>query len=176
MASQILDYVLQPDAYTCQSAAICRVIGDRSVAQVRSELEALGEPGNPAVMGDYLRPRVAEYHLNMNASLRQAIQACRDGYHLITHGWFTASGHVLGLRDYDASTETFVAEDPWCEFDFAGWTYDHSASGNDCRYSARGIWAACVVGSGPGDAHALYLGDRLVGLDDQGMWLHMIKN
>lgn len=173
--TKILDNVLQPDSVTCQSAAICRVIGDRNVARVRSELLVMGEAGSPFVMGEYLRPRVKEYRYKHDGSLRQAIQASKDGYHLITHGWFTWSGHVLGLRDYNSETQAFVAEDPWYEFDFPSWRYT-SAVGDDVPYSLRGIWAACVAGISPSHASDLYGGIQTVDLDQGGMWLHLIKN
>jgi hypothetical protein len=57
----ILSYVPQIDEITCQSAAIAKMIGYDDVAGVRADLEEMGEPGSPAVMGKYLRERVQQY-------------------------------------------------------------------------------------------------------------------
>lgn len=175
MDSKVLDIVYQPDALTCQAAAICRVIGSYKVAAVRAALEDLGVPGDPAVMGQYLKPRVKEYRYLSNASLNDAIKALRDGYQLITHGWFTGSGHVIGLSGWNAERETFVAEDPWFEFDFPGWRYLYDRCGNDAPYSALGIYAACVAGQSVSDAKAVYYFGE-VDYSYQAMWLHMVKN
>jgi hypothetical protein len=180
MASKVLDYVPQYDAVTCQSAAIARVIGSTNVRKIRNDLLSLGSPGDPTVMGAYLRDRVTEYKYNGNASLNDAIAAIKAGYQLITHGYFTESGHVIGLSGWDAEEEVFNAEDPWFEFHFAEWSYEPwEISGDDQSYSARGIWAACVVGQGPGDAADFYgEGDRLGPKEyaERGLWLHMVKN
>lgn len=177
METKVLDHVLQPDAYTCQSAAICRVIGSTKVATVREALENMGVPGDPVVMGRYLKPRVREYKYNPAASLNDAIEALNQGYQLITHGWFTGSGHVIGLSGWDAKTQKFRAEDPWYEFDFPNWAYDYQSEGDDKPYSALGIYAACVAGHSPGDAYAIYRrGPSAIDWNLGAMWLHMIKN
>lgn len=175
MRTKVLDDVQQPDALTCQSAAICRVIGSTKVGAVRSALSQMGEPGDPAVMGKYMRPRVREYKYNGDASLNDAIAALRDGCQLITHGWFTGSGHVIGISGWDEKSRTFTVEDPWFEFDFVNWRYNYNGIGNDAPYSARGIYAACVVGQSPSDAYQIYL-SKSVDYAARGMWLHMIKN
>lgn len=179
--SLILDYVPQIDAVTCQSAAIARVVGDHNVAKIRRELLRLGTPGDPAVMGEYLRPRVKDYCYLGNGCLADAIDAIDAGYQLITHGWFTGSGHIIGISGWDLNTQTFIAEDPWYEFHFQEWSYEpYAVDGDDMNYSARGIWAACVVGHSPDDAFRCYLeaAPRLTKeqFRDRGMWLHMIKN
>lgn len=175
MSSKVLDIVYQPDELTCQAAAIARVIGSYKVDAVRQGLLNLGVAGDPAVMGRYMRPRVQEYKYNGNASLNDAIDALKDGYQLITHGWFTRSGHVIGISGWDEATKTFNAEDPWFEFDFPGWRYLYDRDGNDAPYSALGIYAACVAGQGVGDAIDVYR-RRKVDYSHPGMWLHMIRN
>ena len=178
--TKILDYVPQPDALTCQSAAISRVIGSQAVRQVRADLLKIGPPGAPWTMGEYLRPRVKDYQYDGNASLDSAIEALKNGYHLITHGWFTSSGHVIGISGWDHDSQRFTAEDPWFEFDFPGWTYyPWTYCGDDIPYSARGIWAACVAGQSVWHSHRIYLDTpRLSAAQfaQRGMWLHMVKN
>lgn len=180
MDSKILDYVPQYDALTCQSAAIARVIGSTNVAQIRRDLLRLGVPGDPAVMGLYMQPRVKEYRYHGQASLNDAIEALKNGYQLITHGWFTTSGHVIGISAWDEKRRCFIAEDPWFEFHFPGWTYEPwEIYGDDMPYSDRGIWASCVVGASAYDAHRQYLANPVLTAErysDRGMWLHAIKN
>lgn len=175
-STKVLDYVPQPDALTCQAAAIARVVGTLDVNGIRRDLTRYGRSaGDPANMGDYMKPRVKEYKYNGNASLNDAIAALKDGYHLITHGWFTGSGHVIGLSAWDEKSKTFNAEDPWFEFCFPRWQYLYDVDGDDIPYSALGIYAACVVGQSVNDAIYVY-NNLKVNFDDKGMWLHMVKN
>jgi hypothetical protein len=180
MESKILDYVPQYDALTCQSAAIARVIGCSNVKKIRNELLRMGVPGDPAVMGEYLNSYVKEYKYHGQASLNDAIKALEDGWQLITHGWFTTSGHVIGISGWDAETRKFNAEDPWYEFHFNEWSYaPWIVDGDDMPYSDRGIWASCVVGQSADDAYWNYHQTQVLlpkHYEDQGMWLHMIKN
>ncbi len=44
--SKILDYVAQPNAFTCQSACIAKVLGTTDVAGIRAALKAIGDPGS----------------------------------------------------------------------------------------------------------------------------------
>jgi hypothetical protein len=170
IASKILDFVEQPDVSTCQSAAIARVVGTTDVMSIRKALLGISSrrgsmSGDPAVMGDYLKENVREYQFIPDGSLNQAKEALEQGYHLITHGWFTRSGHVIGLspfkdgEPYKVHTSTgsyaFNAEDPWYEFDFPSWSYTRR-SGDDIPYSAYGIYAACVGSSGFGHAQQIY--------------------
>jgi hypothetical protein len=174
LPSKVLDYVEQPDARTCQSAAIARVIGSTDVYAVRSALEKIGTPGDPAVMGVYLRDRVREYKYLGNASISDLRAALKEGYQAIVHGVFTGSGHVIGISGADG--DDFICEDPWAGFYFMHWTYaPWNRSGNDIRYSAHGIYAACVAGQSPDDAWAIY---RRGELDSNrgGLWLHLIRN
>lgn len=174
MPSKVLDIVYQPDSSTCQSAAISRVTGE-DVMEIREALLNMGEPGDPSVMGQYLEPRVKEYKLNLNASLNDAIEALKNGYQLIIHGWFTGSGHVIGLSGYDSNTKCFNAEDPWYEFMFSKWQYCYNSDGNNAQYSELGIYAACVLGQSVDDAIRIY-GEGKVNLELKGMWMHIIKN
>ena len=183
MATKVLDYVPQYDVMTCQSAAIARVIGSTNVRQVRNDLLRMGVPGDPTVMGLYLKDRVREYRYHGQASLDDAIEALRDGWEIITHGDFTDAGHVIGLSAWNATTKKFQAEDPWFEFHFSDWSYyPYEIDGNDQQYSARGIWAACVanpIGAGAANAYELYVANPVLTAAQYrqpGMWLHMIKN
>lgn len=189
LVSRIRDYVEQPDENTCQAAAIARVIGSTNVMEVRQALVDISGrrgsmSGDPAVMGDYLRSRVQEYQFIPDASLELAKESLTQGYHLITHGWFTRSGHVIGISPFEGGepykphpatgSYAFNAEDPWYEFDFPIWSYTRR-SGDDARYSAYGLYAACVASSGFGHAQQLYRRGEL-NSTLKNMWLHLIKN
>lgn len=179
MRSKILPYVRQPDAFTCQSAAIAQMIGSKDVATIRADLVRNGIAGDPANMGRYLKPRVREYDFVANGSLMLARDALDEGYKCITHGWFTRSGHVVNIKGWEPDPRTlsyrFVIDDPWCEFDFPGWRYLHHKSGDNVRYSSYGMYAACVASSSVANAHRIY---RRGELDSnmKNMWLHLIKN
>jgi hypothetical protein len=177
--TKILEYVPQPDGYTCQSAVIAKVIGSTKVDIIRSDLFKLGTPGDPYVMGKYLAKRVAEYRFLDDASLNDARKALNDGYSLITHGWFTGSGHVISIVGWELDKSKlsyrFICDDPWMEFDFKNWRYLPGTSGNDVRYSSYGIYAACVASSSLDSARRLYNRGELDS-NKPGMWLHLIKN
>jgi hypothetical protein len=172
-ASKVLGYVMQPDPQTCQSAAIARVLGTTDVMKVRNSLTSMGAAGDPAVMGAYLKPLIKEYKYSGNASLDEAIAALKAGYQLITHGWFTGSGHVIGLSGFDG--KNFNAEDPWAAFSFPSWSYDFNKSGDNQQYSALGIYASCVVGQSVSDSYRVYQCGK-VDFAAKGMYLHMCKN
>lgn len=179
MTSKIIDEVVQqPDAFTCQSACIAKVLGTQDVYAVRSDLEALGIPGDPRVMGLYLRDRVGQYEFIQNGSITQAVMALKAGFTIITHGWFSRSGHVITLVDFDETAGTkgsFVVDDPQGEFHFTQATYDTSVVGENLRYSTLGIYAYCVASWSKPDAEAYY---RHGSFDPRhpGAWLHLVKN
>lgn len=187
--SKILDFVEQPDVNTCQSAAIARVCGTTNVMSIRRDLLGFSSrrgsmAGDPYVMGDYLKDHTQEYQFIVDASLNDAKQALKNGYNLITHGWFTGSGHVIGLSPFPdgepykphpyTSSYMFNAEDPWYEFNFPSWSYSRK-SGNNCQYSAYGIYASCVASYSKSQAARIYRRGEL-NSSTQNMWLHLIKN
>lgn len=179
MSSKILDHVEQPDVYTCQSAAIARVIGSTDVMDIRHSLTQGGrEAGDPWNMGRYLEKYCQYYKFSPTASLNDARKALEEGCHLITHGFFTGSGHVIGLSRVDVDPKTlsyrFNAEDPWYEFDFPSWSYTRN-SGDDVSYSSYGIYAACVASSGVSHAAEIYRRGELNSAM-KNMWLHVVKN
>lgn len=173
--SQILDYVAQYDSSTCQSACIAKMLGTYEVPRIRAELLLSGAAGSPYNMGDYLRPRVKSYEFLENGSLSDAVGFLQDGFQLITHGWFTGSGHVISIVDYSSELKKFLVDDPWFEFDFSTWSYDYRYSGNNVYYSALGIFAACVISTSPPVAERLYK-QGVADWDAKGMWIHAIKN
>lgn len=177
--TKILAYVPQPDAYTCQSAAIAKAIGTDRVMGIREDLFKLGVPGDPYVMGEYLKPRVAEYKFLDDASLNDARKALDQGYSLITHGWFTNSGHIVSIVGWELDKSKlsyrFICDDPWMEFDFKRWQYIPGTSGDNVRYSSYGIYAACVASAGLDHARRIYNRGEL-NSNKPGMWLHLIKN
>lgn len=176
--SEILDYVAQPDGNTCQAACIAKVIGTTDVWSVRNDLLRLGVAGDPGVMGTYLRTRVKRYEFMANGSLDDAARWLNDGNRaVITHGWFTGSGHVISLvgtqrinlKDY------FIVDDPWGEFMFASWRYWSEWNGDDRSYSRYGLYAACVAGVSASDAYRIYKRGELDS-SRKGAWLHLIEN
>lgn len=174
----MLEYVRQPDNRTCQSACVAQMVGSTDVMGIREELESIGVPGDPAVMGIYLKKRVKHYHFNYTASMRDMIDALHDGFKLITHGFFTNSGHVISVVGVEPDPKTlsmrFVVDDPYAEFDFPSWTY-LDKTGNNVRYSSFGIFAACVASSNREDAHEIYC-NKLLNLKMNNAWVHFIKN
>ncbi|NJM58543.1 MAG: hypothetical protein HC857_15550 [Synechococcales cyanobacterium RU_4_20] len=179
MSSKVLDFVEQPDAYTCQSAAIARVLGTTDVMSIRHLLTEGGrDAGDPWNMGQYLGKYCQEYRFSLTASLNDARKALEAGFQLITHGFFTGSGHVIGLSrvsaDPKALSYRFNAEDPWYEFDFLSWSYTRN-SGDDVSYSSYGIYAACVASSSVSHAAEIYRRGELNSAMGN-MWLHIIKN
>jgi hypothetical protein len=189
IASKILDFIEQPCENTCQAAAIARVIGSTDVMEVRRSLLTQGrsrglDAGNPYLMGEIIKPRVREYQYFPDASLEQAKEALTEGYHLITHGWFTRAGHVIGISPFEdgepykphptLNTYAFNCEDPWYRFHFPTWTYTR-LSGNNVPYSAFGMYASCVASNGFGHAQQLYRRGEL-NSNLKNMWLHLIKN
>lgn len=51
----------------------------------------------------------------------------------ITHGWFTAFGHILVICGYDDEKRRWIVHDPWGEWYAGG--YDTSVSGEYLEYS-----------------------------------------
>lgn len=172
-------YVSQPDPSTCQSACIAMVLRTTDVDSIRADLEVMGMPGDPAVMEQYLRPRVDAYSFLLTGSLNDAKTALDDGYAVITHGWFTEVGHVIVLIGYEHDPKTmsyrFIVHDPFAEYDFSNSNYDESKSGEAARYSSYGMYAYCVASAGYTHADEIYYKKRLSS-SEKNAWLHIIKN
>lgn len=170
----------QPNAYTCQSACIAMATGRTDITNIRLELVDIGEPGDPAVMGAILRKEFGDrYKFDDNACLSEIRDWLKSGEFLITHGWFTGSGHVICLDGVaiDAKTMSYKisVKDPWSEFNFASWTYNNpSVDKYDGNYSAYGLYAACVTGQSVWDAAAVYRRGELDSMR-KGAWVHRIK-
>ena len=181
MMQQPLDFVEQPDARTCQSAAIARLTRTQDVLAIRQELDRLAiqrgsEAGDPYVMGDYLRAKFgSRYHFSANASINQLRSALERGCHAITHGWFTPVGHVIGISGFTEKNGklVFTAEDPWFEFDFPSGRFTQQ-TGDDAQYSAYGIYAYCVSSWSYQGAREIYARGELLS-SKGGMWLHMVQ-
>ena len=176
--SKILDYVAQPDEFTCQSACIAKAIGTTDVMRVRRELLAscqAGEmAGSPSVMGRYLRSRVKFYQFSDAGSINDICEFLQkpEGRMVITHGWFTASGHVISI--VRAEKRGFIVDDPYGEFSFTLWRYIRPI-GDDRLYPYAGIYAACVAGASLVDAKAIYA-RRELQMDYGNAWVHFIEN
>ena len=171
----------QPTASTCQSTCVAMALGLTDVMEVRHQLEAIGDPGDPATMGKYLSAHLlppSAYQFEDNASLSQIRDWLKAGEFLIIHGWFTGSGHVIAIDGVQVDPSNlsyrFSVRDPWAEFDFASWSYDMGGAGFHGFYSSYGIYAACVVGQSKSDAADTYSRGEL-DANRGGAWVHRIK-
>ena len=170
--------ISQPNGYTCQAACAAMAVGTTNVMGVRNELERIGNPGDPSVVGTYIERSLGRnrHKLSLNASINDMIEWLKAGEFLITYGWFTGSGHVIGL-DGCMITETsrkFDVDDPWSEFDFGSWSYNKAGVNYyDGYYSELGIYAACVASSGPSDARSIY-NAGIVDPNRKGAWVNRV--
>jgi hypothetical protein len=170
----------QPDASTCQSACVAMAIRNPDIAAIRAKLVSMPEgAGRPANMGVILRAKYGgRYIFDNNASLNDCRDWLKGGEFLITHGWFTRSGHVICLDGLELDAKTlgyrFSVKDPWSEFNAPSWIYSGGSRFFDGYYSSRCIYAACVKSQSVYDAKAIY---RRGELDSarQGAWIHRIR-
>lgn len=143
--------ISQPDASTCQAACVAMALETNNVYGIRQALTSMGTAGDPAVMANYMRPRLnGRYSYNGAASLNDLREKLLKGYFVIIHGMFTSSGHVIGLDGIHwnpvGDKIKFDVADPWSEFDASSWTYNKpSVKFYDGYYSALLIYSACVV-------------------------------
>ncbi|MGV0025586.1 hypothetical protein [Phormidesmis priestleyi] len=130
-------------------------------------------------MGEYLRPRVQSYQFLTDGSLNDAKKALDDGCLVITHGWFTHSGHVILLIGHEPDPTTlsyrFIVHDPDGEYSFPNGVHDTSQSGEKVRYSSYGMYATCVGSADYDNAKDIYRQKKLLS-SEQNSWLHIIKN
>jgi len=172
--SRILGYVSQPDSRTCQSACIAKFIGSEDVYSIRADLENMGVPGDPYIMGEYLRPRVNEYKFSATASLNQMSLWLDEGFQLITHGYFSHSGHVVSV--VGKQKNAYIIDDPYGEFMASAWIYGQNENGDNMLYSDRLIYATCVVGISQYSAMDFYRSAKLIDKAYGNAWIHRIKN
>lgn len=166
----------QPDASTCQAACIAMAVGDKNIMGIRKKLLALGDAGNPFVMSKMiLQSYKVNYIFEPNATLEKVCGWLKEGELLITHGWFTGSGHVIILDGLVQNSATkaysFDVKDPWSEFDGSAWKYNKSSKFYDGFYSANTIYAACVAGTSVNSAASIYK-SRKIDMNKGGMWVH----
>jgi hypothetical protein len=153
-------------------------VGDRDVIGIRRKLDRLpGEAGSPANMGSVLKGYVGKrYIYNPAASLNDIVGYLKAGEFLITHGWFTGSGHVIaldGVKEPTNGAYSFNVKDPWSEFDAAYWRYNNpGVKFYDGFYSDNIIYAACVAGVSRWDAAKKYNSDPDYKL--KNAWVHRI--
>lgn len=172
-STKIMDYLPQPDELTCQSAAIGQSIGEKDVYKIREDLLSMGTPGDPQVMGRYLKSRCAFYRFDDKGSLSQAIDFLKKPNRaIITHGWFTRSGHVVTLSANHP--KGFIADDPWGDFNFEGWTYV-SDDGNNKTWTFAQVYAAIVGSIGFEHAKTIYA-NRELDMNYGNAWFHLIEN
>jgi hypothetical protein len=165
----------QPDASTCQAACIGMAVGDRDVMGIRRRLLARGNAGSTTVMASVIREYGRTCVLDEDASLAKCYQWLKAGEFLITHGWFTSSGHVICLDGLKAASEpgryVFDVKDPWSEFNVQTWRYDLGPRFFDGFYSDLLIYATCVAGTSAASAQATYRQGR-VDAYKGGMWVY----
>jgi hypothetical protein len=170
----------QPDSLTCQAACIAMAVGDKNIMGIRSKLLASGGvAGDPSVMGKVIRTyKNANYSFDGNGSLEKVYEWLKAGELLITHGWFTRSGHVIildGLMQNPINKSySLDVKDPWSEFMADTWSYKKTVKFYDGFYSENVIYAACVAGASAVNAASIY---KNKGLDRKkgGMWVHRFK-
>jgi hypothetical protein len=169
----------QPNAYTCQSTCIAMAAGRTDIMQIRAELEAIGEPGDPGVMGVLLKKEFGDrYIFDDNACLSEVREWLKAGEFLITHIWASDSGHVICLDGVTIDPKTlgykFSVKDPYGEFDFSSWSYNSSTVDSfDGDYSSYGIYAAGVAGQSKSDSIAIYQKRELDSMR-KGAWIHRV--
>ena len=172
-------YVRQPNNQFCQSACIAMALGTTDVNSIREELVANGVAGDPAVMGNYLRPHAKSYKFLTSGSLNDAKQALDEGCVVISHGWFTRWGHVVVLIGHEADPATlssrFIVHDPWAEYNFPKGDHDDDKSGEGVLYSSYGMYATCVASADYDHSRDLYSQKKL-NANEQNAWLHIIKS
>lgn len=166
----------QPDALTCQSAAIGMATGNKDIAGVRRKLDSMGVAGDPAVMGHLLREKLGDrYIYSGKASLEDMKTWLKAGEFLIIHTFLTPSGHVIsldGLKDVVGSEDFFDVKDSWSEFSTATFSYNNpNVSFYDGFYSARLIYAAAVKAFSFDQAIAAYKSGALDS-NEKGAWVH----
>jgi lysozyme len=168
----------QPDEVTCQAACIAMAVGDRDIYGIRRKLQARAaavgsSAGDPAVMGHVIRSYGRPYTYDGNASMAKVQDWLKAGEFLITHGWFTGSGHVIcldGLKQLGTGHLVDV-KDPWSEFNPTDWAYNKGSRFFDGFYSDVCIYAACVAGTSVTSARRAF---QLGRIEPQkgGMWVH----
>ena len=115
-------FFAQPDGYTRQSACIAMIV-QKSIHGIWEDLSAIGDPGDPSVMAQYLREKFGKrYTFADQASLNDMASWLTVGEFLITHTWLTPSGHVIAITGCDSEArgvQNFKVADPWSEYDFS---------------------------------------------------------
>lgn len=164
----------QPDSQTCQAACIGMAVGDRDIRGIRMNLQRLGTAGSPSVMASVIREYSGvNYSYEANATLAQARQWLQTGELLITHGWFTPSGHVLVLDG--CTSDRFDVKDPWSQFNEETFRYDLGSKFFDGYYSDLLMYATCVAGTSCQDARNLHKRSVQVDYNRKGMWVHRFR-
>jgi len=163
----------QPDSVTCQAACIGMAVGDRDIMKIRGELIGRGDAGSPAVMAAVIRNYGRPYIYDGNASMAKIYQWLKAGEFLITHGWFTGSGHVICLDGLKRQGNGYGIDvkDPWSQFNESAWAYNLGSKFFDGFYSDRCIYAACCAGASVADAKRVYQTGK-VDTARGGMWVH----
>jgi hypothetical protein len=175
-------FLPQIDGETCQSTCIVNAFGGTKddIRSIRSRLVAMpGGAGDPYNMGVILKEKFGDrYIFDDNACLSECREWLKSGELLITHGWFTGSGHVIILDGITIDPRTLgykiSVKDPWSEFNFLAWAYDNpSINRFDGDYSSHGLYAAIVASTGVSDAISIYQRRELDSMR-KGAWIHRV--
>lgn len=166
----------QPDASTCQSACVAMAVNDPDIRSIRKKLLSTGlDAGSPTAMAKVIGGYTKKYKFDSNASLDKVYEWLKAGEFLITHGWFTGSGHVIcldGIKlDSGTLSHQISVKDPWSEFNALTWKYDKASKFFDGYYSSRCIYASCVAGTSVSNARDIYNRGSL-DTSRGGMWVH----
>jgi hypothetical protein len=173
-------FLSQPNAYTCQSTAIAMATGQPDIMGIRAKLESTGDPGDPANMGRLLKAHYGDrYAFDDNACLSEIRDWLKSGEFLITHGWFTGSGHVICLDGVAIDQKTLSykisVKDPWSEFDGRSWSYNNlTIDKYNGYYSSYLLYAAIVKGQSVWDSASIYRSGELDSMK-KGAWIHRLK-
>jgi predicted chitinase len=174
----------QPDSSTCQAACIGMATSNPDIHSIRKELDQIAirkrsVAGGTAVMGEYLKERIgSRYEFDFDASLDEMKKWLQAGELLITHGWFTNSGHIICLDGVEIDNRTmsfrFDVKDPWSEFNAPAWAYNINKNFYDGYYSSLCIYAACVASASRSQAASIY-NQKRIDPSLKGAWVHRIK-
>lgn len=169
----------QPDSSTCQAACIGMAVNNPDIKAIRRRLLQFGNAGSPTIMGRVINEYPVDYSLHLKASMNDIYAWLKQGNFLITHGWFTGSGHVIcldGKKSFPDSDKKLIdVKDPWSEFDGPSWSYNNpSIKFYDGYYSDRIIYAACVESASVPGARKIYNSGRM-NTSLAAAWVHRFQ-
>ena len=79
---------------------------------------------------------------SMAGSHKNVVEHLNSGNPIITHGYFTAFGHIIVIVGYDTDKRKYIIHDPYGEYFDRG--YDTSRSGEFLEISYELMWHKCI--------------------------------